>query len=276
MSANPVVKIYVATHKQFEMPTQSTIYCPVLGGASLYPDLDFGYQKDNVGENISEKKEWYNELSVLYWAWKNSDADIKGLCHYRRFFYTSDTSIAGKYILDRQSIIDSLREYDIILPVPYIHKGISVYDAYSRSGKGLQADLDLAREIVGEMYPAYMPAFDTVMKRDWASLCNALVARKDVFDQYADWLFSVLFELEGRISFEHRDAQQIRVMGFLGERLLNVWVEHHRLRVEYYRLHRTDAPKNLSYYIHIAAEKAGLYKLFHMGRYYIEKHADQQ
>ena len=49
-----------------------------------------GYQGDDAGDNISEKNPYYCELTGLYWAWKNLDADYIGLAHYRRHFDQSD------------------------------------------------------------------------------------------------------------------------------------------------------------------------------------------
>ena len=60
------------------------LYLPLQVGAEGKDDL--GYQRDNVGENISAKNPNYCELTGLYWAWKNLDADFIGLAHYRRHF----------------------------------------------------------------------------------------------------------------------------------------------------------------------------------------------
>ena len=59
-----------------------------------------------------------------------------------------------------------------------------------------------------------------------------MICRKPLFDQYCSWLFPLLFELEGQIDTQGiEDAYQRRLFGFLGERLLNVWVEHLGLSV---------------------------------------------
>ena len=48
------IKIIIATHKKYWMP-QDDMYLPIHVGAEG-KTLDLGYQKDNVGENISKKK----------------------------------------------------------------------------------------------------------------------------------------------------------------------------------------------------------------------------
>ena len=77
------IKIIVATHKEYQMPSDN-IYLPLQVGAEGKKDL--GYQKDNTGDNISKKNPFFCELTGLYWAWKNLDADYIGLAHYRIHF----------------------------------------------------------------------------------------------------------------------------------------------------------------------------------------------
>ena len=58
---------------------------------------------------------------------------------------------------------------------------------------------------------------------------NMFVMRRDLFDAYCQWLFSVLFELEKRLDVSSFDPYNQRVFGFVGERLLDVWLEKNRI-----------------------------------------------
>ena len=87
----PSIKILVATTKKYRMP-KDPIYVPVQVGAALSNAPDLPYMKDNTGDNISEKNPRYCELTGLYWAWKNLDADYLGLVHYRRYFASDKKS----------------------------------------------------------------------------------------------------------------------------------------------------------------------------------------
>lgn len=77
------IRIYVMTHKKFEMP-QSPLFRPLHVGRTCGEDL--GYPGDDTGENISDKNCYYSELTGLYWVWKNChDVDYVGTCHYRGY-----------------------------------------------------------------------------------------------------------------------------------------------------------------------------------------------
>lgn len=83
------VKILVAIHKPYKLPTEE-IYVPILVGGVQIPGLTSAL-RDNSGQNISDKNACYCEITALYGAWKNLDARYLGLVHYRRYF-------AGKHL----------------------------------------------------------------------------------------------------------------------------------------------------------------------------------
>ena len=60
------------------------MYLPVQVGAEKKESL--GYARDNEGENISKKNPNYCELTGLYWAWKNLDAEYLGLAHSQTLY----------------------------------------------------------------------------------------------------------------------------------------------------------------------------------------------
>ena len=76
--------IYIVTHKDFNNPVNQKGYLPLQVGTDINGVINEDWETDNTGDNISSKNLSYNELTGLYWIWKNSKEDIVGLCHYRR------------------------------------------------------------------------------------------------------------------------------------------------------------------------------------------------
>ncbi|MEL5653697.1 DUF4422 domain-containing protein, partial [Serratia nevei] len=74
------------------------------------------------------------------------------------------------------------------------------------------------------------------LKRDEPkiSLYNMFISRKEIIDEYCEWLFGILFSLKDKIPYETYDTYQRRVFGFMSERLFNVWIRAnaHRLKVK--------------------------------------------
>lgn len=90
------VRIVVAYHKQWPKCVDD-IYCPIQVGA-INASSDLGIQRDDDGDNISDKNPYYSEVTALYYLWKNVQADYKGLCHYRRYFCLKNEPIGAKVV----------------------------------------------------------------------------------------------------------------------------------------------------------------------------------
>ena len=105
------VVVLTAAHKSFDQLGLEG-YLPVQVGAALAAQ-DLGFQRDDEGDNISEKNPQYCELTAQYWAWKNlTDAQIMGLVHYRRYFTTDLYAKNWKdAILTADQIRQLLRQY---------------------------------------------------------------------------------------------------------------------------------------------------------------------
>ncbi len=226
------IKILVATHKKYWMP-KDDIYIPLHVGRDGKADL--GYIGDNSGENISAKNANYCELTGLYWSWKNIKCDYIGLCHYRRYFAAENIHISNAEkkkaaILHRTDYEKLLQKYDVILPVKRNYYIETVRSQYEHAHN--KCDLDEAERIIQELYPKYSEAFEKVMGRTKLHILNMFVMKKQLFDEYCSWLFSILFELEKRIDVTNYSQYEARVFGFISERLFNVWLEKQQLKVK--------------------------------------------
>ena len=52
------------------------------------------------------------------------------------------------------------------------------------------------------------------MGRTKLHIFNMFVMRKEKFDEYSQWLFAILFELEKRIDISNYNQYEARVFGF--------------------------------------------------------------
>lgn len=218
-------RIYVATHKKFLPVTQDEVYIPLQVGREGKENL--GYVSDNLGEHISLKNENYCELTGLYWIWKNVSCDVIGLCHYRRYLVQEPGN--QETILPKSYIETMLGTYDMILPDSSRSKFVNVYEHYKDHHK--EKDLICCMDVVKEYYPEYETAFLWTLSSNFISLGNIMIARKDLLDQYCEWLFTILFEVERRSDIREYDSYQKRIYGFLSERLLRAWVLMQDIRV---------------------------------------------
>ena len=202
------VKIFAMTHKEFDVPGDS-MYIPLHVGHKQ-AKADFGYWGDDTGDHISDLNCYYAELSGVYWVWKNyHDADYVGICHYRRFL----TSEEG-YVFSQKQYEEILQQYDIIttkqleLPNSY-HYGFGAHHNIET--------LDETGRIIREKYPEYYDTFIDLVYKNKTYFGNIMVAKKSLFDEYAQWLFDIFFELQKRIDLTFEDDYHKRVFGFISE-----------------------------------------------------------
>lgn len=217
------IRIIVATHKKYKMPSFSC-YLPLQVGASGKDSL--GYQRDDTGENISQKNPSFCELTGLYWAWKNLKSDYIGLVHYRRYF-----SIKKKgddpfdNVLNDDEVSRLIVRYPVIVPKKRRYYIETLRSHYAHTHYIEQ--LDITRQIIAEKYPDYLKDFDDVVTQTWGYMFNMMVLRKDYLDSYCAWLFDILFSLEERYHAPNDlSTFQGRFYGRISEIIFNVWLKH--------------------------------------------------
>lgn len=232
-------KIYVAMHKPYRVK-EDPLYVPLQVGA-------MGREKfcavcDDVGTHISQRNRSFCELTGLYWIRYNSDADVAGLVHYRRYFAGKGLRRGDRWnrILSESELSRLMKQADIILPKKrhYVIETTLSHYAHIHHEKDLQE----TRAVIQEQCPQYLSAFDSVMNKRSGHRFNMFVMKRDILHEYCDWLFPILFELEKRIDISDYDAYNQRVFGFIGERLLDVWLENQPYRYTELSVLETEPP----------------------------------
>lgn len=251
-----IVGIYVVTHKKFDWK-EIEGYIPIAVGNSLTNDSSCIWLKDNTDQNISGKNSNYCELTAQYWIWKNDKtSEIKGLCHYRRYFSENIWMNHKKQILNQQQIVQYLKTHDILLPYPEasIRGTLNKYCDF-----GFEQDVRITRDVIFELYPEYIECFDNVFYGTTSELFNMLITSAHLFDEYSKWLFDILFEVEHRVDLTGYSVQQKRIFGYISERLLSVWVNYHNYRVKYLPVFNTEEKNSMKETFYSVLKKIKLY-----------------
>lgn len=220
--------VYVATHKKYK-ELESDIYVPLQVGSAINKDL--GYQKDNTGDNISEKNKSFCELTGLYWIWKNVNVPITGLVHYRRYFYKNMWSNKIKNILNSSDINKFLKQYDCIVTKKSKIPLFGTVEKYYIK-KHHKQDYDALRSVIKLKYKDYYDSFEKVSKSNYYYNLNMIICNKKMLDEYCKWLFGILFEVEKVTDISNYSDYDKRLYGFLSEIMLRIWLEKNKYKLK--------------------------------------------
>jgi hypothetical protein len=216
------IKMFVVTHvnNKYILPNGYSYI-------SVNPNNNgFDFYDTNMADSINFKNKEYCELTALYWIFKESKFDQVGLSHYRRFFCQED---GGKFrIAPIQYLSSLLKKYDIILPKKTIF-ATSVKKQYFAGHN--YYDLKTACDLILKEDKSFEPFIKQFLSSKSMYSYNMFFSSKDIVDRYCEWLFHILLKVEQKIDISKYDDYQKRVFGFLGERLINIWVAHEKLSV---------------------------------------------
>lgn len=213
------MSIYIASHKKISYSLGDPYVNFLLGEKKS----ESNHLTETDGENIAHKNSRYCELTGYYWLWKNCSDSFIGLVHYRRHFQSK----FRKYDISLKSVISSteveslLKDFDIIVPKRRILPR-SIKEEYAL--KHYREDWELAKEVLLKHCPMCEFSLCEVENRYYSYDFNMLITSNVIFFSYCEWLFPILFEVESKLDFDKYDAYQYRAIGFLAERLFNVWL----------------------------------------------------
>lgn len=243
---NNKYKILVAYHKP-DMIFESDILQPIHVGRALLKQKDDEESKkklqtlselmigDDTGENISNKNSYYNEMTAIYWAWKNKESlgDPKyiGFMHYRRHFcLKADTDkaylecnsvksgqdhIKNTLGLTEKELEKIFKDNDVLVTTPYYKE--SVYEHFKSSHDIKQ--LECVEKIIKHKFSKYYPSFEKYIHGHNAYFCNMFIFPKEIFDEYCEFMFSVLKEYEESPTYD-------KGRFYVSERLTGAFIQY--------------------------------------------------
>lgn len=232
------IKLFVCCHQAGQSVPNHPLLYPIQVGAALAERHFPGFLHDDEGENISTKNRSYCELTAHYWAWKNMTADYYGFFHYRRYLYPGGEhsrpyrleSTLDEHTLQRlhfQQFADTVEGWDCLVPIRE-NMYIPVREHYATAPHHRAKDLELVCQIVRERYPQYVDGMQEYLSSTLCYFGNIFVMRREMLEDYCQWLFSILEEFDRRADVSGYTPQEARVDGYLAERLLGVYLTARR------------------------------------------------
>lgn len=247
---HPDIKIFVSHRIDLESKiVDNPYFIPVRCGAIFDPKENPQLLGDDTGDNISERRMSFNELTVIYWAWKNIKADYYGLCHYRRYFSFLDrdlpgfslkhgimksmsTTTLGKCgLLNKENMEEQLKRLDGVIPYFYNLKDVpdfenkSIKDAWFKAHPSyLRAEhFELLRKLVEKHSPEYLSSADQILSGKNFCGFNCFILKKDIFYKLCEFMFPIIFEFAESINEEHFSEFGHRAPAYLGEWLTTIF-----------------------------------------------------
>ena len=259
------LKIFVVYYKPAPL-IKSEIFEPIQGGRAIAnaPSRDGNFTKeqidwlnnnligDDTGDNISELNRYFAENTALYWIWKNTNTPYVGMFQYRRLLsintnhhypfvefpsmrfihlginhlYGFSKEFLRTLELEKKFILPWFATHDVLLSEPI---KLNAYEQYKNEHN--VEDLNKALEIIKQKHPQmYTFALETLNSENGIYPSNLIITRRDIFNNYAEWLFSIMIPLYNNIKEEiqTRNAEQKLAFAYLSERLFTIYFRYHQ------------------------------------------------
>lgn len=224
-------QIFVLCYKNvdYAIPNNS-LYTPLQCGAEVFKD-DVCEAKDNVGDSISERNQYYAEVTGTYWIWKNAAQKYKyiGQCQYRRQMLFGENEDFNALFGKHDAILGGRIDF-----------GCSVYEQYKKWHN--TDDLDAIERIIDELFPHYKDDYKRYILNGNVLYSHAgFIMKSEDFDRYCEFLFTLIHAHEKMfninsisdiqrhisVSMKINDIGKQRfVYGFLAERILTLFSLH--------------------------------------------------
>lgn len=245
LTIEPIIKIFIMTHKDFINKRYNHAYTIVADNFSNVKneyDLNLIFAKKGKLYNM---KRSYGEMSKLYFIYqlyKEGKISSKyiGLNHYSRYFEFTDKI---------PNLDKIFKNNDVILPKKYFLK-TSVMKNYCI--RHICQNFVDSLDIIKKIKPDYYDTALKFAKNKEIYYLNIFIMKKDDFFKYCEFIFDILFEFDKRYHFKTDEDvlkyttkifsdkkkvyRQSRLDGFLAERLSNIFYNKHFKKIKEYKI----------------------------------------
>ena len=229
MKLNLILNIFYQPPKMLEnyINNNTNLYIPIncgnLKGTNDWCDKHLNYETD-FKDNIAHLNPKLNEMTSIWCYWKNlmKSPDYVGFQHYRRLFRIEDLNDISEYdFIDAKPIPMVFNmSYFTGSPIPNFVP-TDIKNGYAICHK--IEDWNKMEEILKKT-PYYVFFEDWKNQNSLTSPCNLFIMKKKMFEEYCNFVFPILFDLEQKINLEGRDGYQRRALAFISERLTSLFI----------------------------------------------------
>ena len=229
MKLNLILNIFYQPPEMLEnyINNNTNLYIPIncgnLKGTDEWCDKHLNYETD-FKDNIAYLNPKLNEMTSIWCYWKNlmKDADYIGFNHYRRLFRIEDLNDIAEYdVIDAKPIPMMFNmSYFTGSPIPNF-VSTNIKNGYAICHK--IEDWNKMEELLKKT-PYYVFFEDWNNQNSLSSPCNLFIMKKKMFEEYCNFVFPILFDLEQKINLEGRDGYQRRALAFISERLTSLFI----------------------------------------------------
>lgn len=258
------IKIFVSHRIDLDSETiDNPLYVPVRCGAVYDKRENVTMLGDDTGDNISEKRNSFCELTVQYWAWKNVNAEFYGLFDYKRYLSFSDkkykteysidpekhnnhhneiiekfldNNSIQKYCLDNEKIIENYIQNNHVLVAEWCDLGrianfrdkIFSLENYLLTLENIllaPGTINNLKRIINDNYPQMSKYANDYLKGNKYLSCNCFVMPKNIFNNYCKFFFDVLFKFEQTLEDVNTfNKNLMQTCAFVGKILLGIYI----------------------------------------------------
>lgn len=238
----PDIKIFVSHSIDLDSETiDNPLYIPVRCGAVQDKHPDTAILGDDTGEHISEKKDLYGSLTVLYWIWKNIESDYYGFTEqgeYLTFRYSDSDSFIQPFltqtfyqkfgISDADAVRGLVEQYKIVIPQPLPVKEANFAHKYYQALMYTNdtADLDLFQTFVKKQAPFLSSHLKNYLNGKNFYFHLSFVLQSNYFKEYCSTLFALLSNLERDIDCTYYSKEKRGQFPYFALLLLGAYVNY--------------------------------------------------